>query len=97
MAAKRSESELQDIVTRVVSEVAREVESSEVAFGVADFKNHLRDLANAGGESAWTISYSTSSSRIEGLKDVARVGAGGESAWTISYSTTSSAIEQFKK
>lgn len=87
-----SREQLTEVVARVMRDVTSEVEQRERAFGVAELQTSLADLAKVGGESAWTISYSTSSASLEQLRGVA--GLGGESAWTISYSTSSAPIEE---
>jgi hypothetical protein len=87
-----SREQLTEVVTRVMGDVINEVERSERAFGVAELRTSVADLAKAGGEGAWTISYSTSSTSIEQLRGTAQIG--GESAWTISYSTSSGLAEE---
>jgi hypothetical protein len=90
--AEISRDQLNEVVARVMNDVAQEVKGYEKAFRVTDLQTQLAGLAKVGGQAAWTISYSTSSASIAALSD--RVRVGGEAAWTISYSTSSAAIEK---
>lgn len=87
--ADLSESQIRNLIAQVSSEVNAETATREAeVFKVGSLREHLTDFAKfGGGESAWTISYSTSSGAVGRLKDVA--GVGGDAAWTISYSTSS--------
>jgi hypothetical protein len=69
--AELSKAQLDEVIARVIGDVTEEVAGHERAFGVADLGTRLADLAKVGGESAWTISYSTSSAFVEkGLPSV---------------------------
>jgi len=85
--AEVSQDQLRDVVARVVGDVMRETKANEAAFGVADLQSHLGELAKVGGDAAWTISYSTSRTSIDALRESAALG-GDTAAWTISYSTS---------
>lgn len=88
-----SQDQLQQVVSRVVGDVMRETRGHEAAFGVADLQTHLGELAKVGGDTAaWTISYSTSRTSIDALRDAAGIG-GDTAAWTISYSTSRHAMD----
>jgi hypothetical protein len=87
-----SREQLNNVVARVLAEVGGEVQINEARFGVGDLRASLTDLAKVGGESAWTISYSTSSLSVDQARHIAQLG--GESAWKISYSTSSSPITE---
>jgi hypothetical protein len=87
-----SKDQLREVVTRVVGDVMRETSAHEAAFGVADLQSHLGELAKVGGESAWTISYSTSRTSIDAIRDQAGIG-GDMAAWTITYSTSMQGFE----
>jgi hypothetical protein len=92
--------DLNDIVTKVTTKVLAEMSASEGVFeksyGVADLKAHVGGLGK-GADSAWEISYKTSS-----LVNVGQVLEAGKlqravSAWEISYKTSAAAnIEQIK-
>lgn len=86
---------LNEIFRRVSEEVSKEVGSGGAvgaasAFKVSDLRAQFADLVK-GGEAAWTISYSTSSARLDSAGDLGRL---GNAAWTISYSTSSAALGQ---
>jgi hypothetical protein len=84
--------DLNEIVARVTSQVLEETKGFEERyFAVGDLKSYLAGLGK-GPDSAWEISYKTTSAPvIEGLPELGRR-APGLSAWEISYKTTSAPI-----
>jgi len=93
--AEVSREQLSQVIDRVLSEVTREAGGYEKEFAVTDLRASVTDLGRAGGESAWEISYKTSSATIESARELARMG--GQAAWEISYKTSSGAIERTQK
>jgi hypothetical protein len=87
-----SREQVADVVSRVIEEVGQEVKAQERAFGVSDLQAQVAKFAKAGGESLWTISYSTSLASVERLRGTAI--PGGENLWTISYSTSAASVEK---
>lgn len=79
---KMNEKELKKVIERVSAEVSDEVSVAESNFKVTDLHAQLKEFGNA-LDSAWTISYSTSSLVRNQLDP------GLSSAWEISYSTSS--------
>lgn len=86
--AELTRKQLDEVVARVTEEVANEVRTYErEMFRVGDLRSYLTELVDAGGGSAWKITYDTSSGVIQGLSQVARLG--GDPAWKITYDTSS--------
>lgn len=81
-----SRDKINEVVSRVMDEVANEVKALDGGFRVTDLHSQLANLGKANGNVAWTISYSTSSANVASQL--------GEVAWTISYSTSSAAVEK---
>ncbi|EFC82945.1 hypothetical protein [Parafrankia sp. EUN1f] len=91
--AEISRAQIESIVTKVTEEFAQEAQVNErEALRVSDFSEHAATLNKIGGDSAWSISYSTSAAEIAGT-DVLRSQA-NNTAWSISYSTSSSSINE---
>jgi hypothetical protein len=82
--AEISDEELSSIVARVRSEVLQEVQVNEAAtFDVAKFNSNAVDLAQIGGDNAWTIGYSTARGSITAGEISSQV----DNAWAITYTT----------
>jgi hypothetical protein len=88
MAAGSTEN-VDEIVRRVTAQVVKEMKvHEEQAFGVADLRAHVSELAGLGGDaSAWKITYDTKrTASFEGIRELAGIG-GDLSAWKITYDT----------
>jgi hypothetical protein len=89
--------QLERIITRVTEEFARDARTGEArAIAVADLQTQAENFNKVGGESTWTISYSTAAVEIEGGLNAPRVLGRGAQAWTISYSTAASDVSSVK-
>jgi len=83
-----SSDQLKEIISRVTSEVQKEVGANLQTFAVSDFHNSVEGLGKAVSNAAWTITYSTNSlADIAAARDPLAVSR--NAAWTISYSTNS--------
>ena len=60
-----SRDKINEVVSRVMDEVANEVKALDGGFRVTDLHSQLANLGKANGNVAWTISYSTSSAAVE--------------------------------
>ena len=81
-----NEDELKKLINRVTTEVVAEVDRAEVERGISisQLREHARELGGGKLDTAWTISYDTSSKVADNLG----ANIGGSAAWTISYDTS---------
>lgn len=81
-----NDADMKSLVSRVTSEVVAEVSRAETARGISisQLRDHAKDLGGGKLDSAWTISYDTSSKVTDNLG----ANIGGAAAWTISYDTS---------
>lgn len=82
-----SRKDMEAIVSRVTESIVREL-SSRPGGSAAD----LGELV--GAETAWKITYDTSSEAISSIRGIAAV---GEQAWKITYDTSGDAAEHLRK
>ena len=96
MADDRSEL-VSQVTERVMKEMLEQETAFEKAYGVGDLKAHLAGLGK-GIETAWEISYKTSSAlAVEQLGDIGKGPRNSQIAWEISYKTSMAPnIEQAK-
>lgn len=76
-----NEDEMKALITRVTAEVVSEVKKVEAerGIGVSELRDHAKELGGGKLDTAWKISYDTSS-KLSDAADVA--------AWKISYDTS---------
>jgi hypothetical protein len=89
--AEFTKEQIQEVVTRTLAQVNREAQVSEQkAFAVSDLHSQVVDRFGGGGQSAWEITYKTSSAVVAPLDPVS---IGKQAAWEISYKTSSATIQ----
>lgn len=82
--AELSADQMRQVISRVTSEVLKEVEGAEKTFRVSDLYASVGDLAKAGG-AAWKITYDTKR-EADFARPLGGLG-GGATAWKITYDT----------
>lgn len=81
MASKAENHQLEDIISRVRSEIANDARISERGYQVADLQSGVKQFGP--GDRMWEISYKTTSASFNPAESLGRV------AWEISYKTSS--------
>lgn len=83
-----NEKEIKILIAQVTAEVVAEVQRAEVERGIsiAELSEQAKKLGGGRLDTAWKISYDTSSKIADKLEDL------GSTAWKISYDTSSKVL-----